>query len=382
MAVRCFARPHVFVVFASAAVFAAATGDHSQTTGEQLVNDNVALQAELASVRHENADFRRQLSLASSNVTSNVTHQHYDTVLGEIGFKVTAFLRESWYQSMIAIAVLFVGLLSILDAVCFMRCVSVGAAAVAVGMLANNEASEAWHGALGDTEMWVVGIEASTITAAAAYVGFAGFQLIAGACLALGSAHFAARSAMIIAWQPEKTFMFFVLSAALGVAGMRAGDKVACAILGPATGGLMVASGVIFFLDKVNITATASPPWIDFADALISPGGASNIFGDGETFEVARAIGFTIWFLVALLGFSRYYFECPSFGFFDGLLGFGEPRARENGSDLTMPLANNYNEPSVPPRTAPAIKYNDYKPRAGSAGGPPGPPPPFRGGRG
>ena len=74
---------------------------------------------------------------------TNVTHRHSDTVLGEIGFKVMDFLRVSSYQSIIAIAALFVGLLSILYALCFTRCVSVGAAGVVVGMLANNEASQA-----------------------------------------------------------------------------------------------------------------------------------------------------------------------------------------------------------------------------------------------
>lgn len=415
-----------------AAIAATSAAELPEAAREKLARENTALQAEIARMQLENANFRRQLAASSAlllganatppaapaaNATeptvaaptpapaqepqltvaaptlaptpapvpapppaphaTRVLRHHYDTVLGLIGGKVAAFLRDSSYQSMIAIVVFFVGLLSILDAVVFTRCFSVGMAAVAVGMLANSEADAAWQGVLGDGEMWIVGIEAGAITAAAAYVGFAGFQLFAGACLALGSAHLAARWAMIYAWQPEMIFYFFALSAALGVAAMRVGDKTACAILGPATGGLLVASGAIYLLyDLTNITANASPPWVDFADALLTGAGASNVFGGDSSFNVVRTVSSGLGLAVFALGFSRYYCKWPSFGFYDEdservqhlpIGGYKEP--------LAQPLA--------PPRIVAPAKYNDYAPRPGlGAGGPPAPPPPFRPGRG
>lgn len=313
---------------------------------------------------------------------SNVIPEHRVAVLGEVGLTIAAFFRGSSYQSVIAFVVGTVGLLSIIDAPRFTQFVAVGAAAITVGVLANNESSQAWKGGSSDIETWVVGVEASAITVLAAYFGFEGFQLIMGACLALGLAHVASCWSTICAWMPQVSFFWFPLSAILGASMMKLGQQVACAVIGPMMGGLMVASSLVFLSFRlVDSTADAPPCWIDFADALLSGGGGAPWSGGEEELTITCRVGFAIWLLVAVGGLSRYFVGMPKMASVD-------PYTTRGSATASLPLSSGRSEPLLPrsvvaPAPAPAISSParpapQAPPSVGSRPPAPPAPPPFK----
>lgn len=272
-------------------------------------SSEVAARTHAASVAQNLTDLQRQIG---SGGTPTGAAARGVSAAGLQGWGVSAFLRGFAYQKLLALAIGTAGLLSILDAALFTQCMAVGATAIAVGVFSHRVANDVWKGNLNDVELFIFGVEGSVITVVAAHVGFEGFELVVGVCLALGAAHMAAQWAGGESWQPHATFAWFALSTLLGLTLMQGSQKAVCAVLGSVGGGLMAATSCIFFwFSFSNAAGVSSPCWIDFVGVLDAGGGLT------RDFAILRTVGYAVWVAVASVGASRYFLRTPEIRSFD-----------------------------------------------------------------
>lgn len=238
---------------------------------------------------------------------------HRSTVTGEVYDDVAAFLCGRPYPKGVALVIAAAGLLSVADAKRFAKGIFVFAAFVVGSVLVGDQAAQSWAGELTDLQAQLVTVEAGAILAAAAYVGFKGFQLVLGACAALGVLHVFAKCAVAYGWLPDVPLPWFVLYAFAGVVAVRLLRSNATAVIGPLVGGWMVANSIVFLGFDLLSDTPESLCWIDFVGTLYSGRGAALADAGEGSLVAARVAYLAVLSLVAALGISRHFYKVPAF---------------------------------------------------------------------
>eukprot|EP00439_Symbiodinium_sp_Y106_P050219 s605_g6.t1 len=158
-------------------------------------------------------------------------------------------------QNLVALLAALLGAVSCLDSELFILAASLGGKEENVkGLQVSTKISQGqkfFEGWGGESLLLsvLVGGEAALLTAAAAVVGYTGFQLVLGAVLGLLAAQLSAAWAQD--WIPAQVPFWYLLFLALGVAATGYGGKRASELLGYAAGGLLVSSSLVFFLAEI-----------------------------------------------------------------------------------------------------------------------------------
>lgn len=204
-------------------------------------------------------------------------------------------------QNLIAALAGALGAAGFLNSELFLQARSVLVVALGAGVAAGTKFFSSW----GSEPMLLsilVGSEAAILSAAAAFVGFAGFQLFIGAVIGLLVAQiFVSWAAGWLSWTvkdysiscPGVPFWYLVFLA-VGVAATGFGDKTAAAVLGYAAAGLMLSSCVVFFLAEFFTAAELPASWVDSVDAFVNGDQPEQKLG--EMAFIIRLCGFVLWF--------------------------------------------------------------------------------------
>lgn len=193
-------------------------------------------------------------------------------------------------QNLIAALAGALGAAGFLNSELFLQASSVLVVALGAGVAAGTKFFSSW----GSEPMLLsilVGSEAAILSAAAAFVGFAGFQLFIGAVIGLLVAQIFVSWAA--GWCPGVPFWYLVFLA-VGVAATGFGDKTAAAVLGYAAAGLMLSSCVVFFLAEFFTAAELPASWVDSVDAFVNGDQPKQKLG--EMAFIIRLCGFVLWF--------------------------------------------------------------------------------------
>merc|ERR1712146_152199 len=98
--------------------------------------------------------------------------------------------------------------------------------------------------------------------------------------------------------------------ALIGAVVLYFGNRNAHAVVGPITGGLLVASLAVYAAAFVLASSSAlSLKFVDCIEAMLTRKGALPIFGKQEF--LVWAVGASLWLVVFLLGLSRHFLDWP-----------------------------------------------------------------------
>jgi len=199
-------------------------------------------------------------------------------------------------QNLVALLAALLGAVSCLDSELFILAASLVLVALGVGMTAGQKFFEGWGGESLLLSV-LVGGEAALLTAAAAVVGYTGFQLVLGAVLGLLAAQLSAAWAQD--WIPAQVPFWYLLFLALGVAATGYGGKRASELLGYAAGGLLVSSSLVFFLAEILSDLTFPRSWADAVNAYVNGVHLKDL---GALPLFVRLVGFAAWVAFVALG--------------------------------------------------------------------------------
>jgi len=149
----------------------------------------------------------------------------------------------------------------------------------------------------------VSGAEVAAVTAAAAVIGFNGFQLLIGAVLGLLIAHLSVGWAGT--WCHGQDALWYLALLALGSLFTGLGGDHAGAAIGALAGGLLAASSCGFFFAELLSSAQLPPSWVDTVDAIVRGTGQSEFLG--EEASLVRILALLVWAGMTVYGSYRWY---------------------------------------------------------------------------
>lgn len=301
-------------------------------TKEHLASTEAQSKSAMAAAEQEEASASQAERQAESEHSRNdaVLPQRNSVVFEGIAL-LTHRLRKLPCQNLVAAGAGFAGVASLWDSRIFLQVLSVGLVALGAGAAGSDQFLAAFDSHPPRWLALVSGAEVAAVTAAAAVIGFTGFQLLIGAVLGLLIAHLSVDWAGT--WCHGQDALWYLALLALGSLATGLAGEHAGAAIGALAGGLLAASSCGFFFAELLSGDSLPSSWVDTVDAIVRGVGQEDTLG--EEASVVRILAMLVWAAMTAQGLHRWYRS--------------QMKGREEKSDsLRLPLL----EPAAPEASA------------------------------
>eukprot|EP00930_Biecheleria_cincta_P007862 TRINITY_DN109148_c0_g1_i2.p1 TRINITY_DN109148_c0_g1~~TRINITY_DN109148_c0_g1_i2.p1 ORF type:complete len:491 (-),score=103.81 TRINITY_DN109148_c0_g1_i2:50-1522(-) len=272
-------------------------------TKEQLASTEAQRKSALAAAQQEEASANKaERQAASEHSRAEAVLPQRNSVIFEGIALLTQHLKEFESQNLVAAVAGLAGVASLWDSRIFLQVLSVSLVALGAGAAGSDQFLAAF---VSSPPRWlaiVSGAEVAAVTAAAAVIGFSGFQLLIGAVLGLLIAHLSVGWAAT--WCHGQDALWYLALLALGSLATGLGGDHAGAAIGALAGGLLAASSVGFLFAELLSGSELPPSWVDAVDAIVRGTGQSESLG--EEASLVRILALLVWAGMTAYGVYRW----------------------------------------------------------------------------